>query len=178
MIGVEEMNIGVIGSADGPTAIYLASSVNWGLIIGAAIFISAVIAFFVLKKKKRDWSPGKVDCRFMYVFSIVLIVASNVLYNICQKSTPRGANPFSSLLVTYVTAAILTLCAFPFHKTDEGFLQTFHGLNWTSIALGISIVGLELGYLMAYRAGWNISVGSLVANIFLIDADSVRRNIF
>ncbi len=48
------MNIGVIGSADGPTAIYLASSVNWGLIIGAAIFISAVIAFFVLKKKKRD----------------------------------------------------------------------------------------------------------------------------
>jgi drug/metabolite transporter (DMT)-like permease len=28
-------------------------------------------------------------------------------------------------------------------------------------------VGLEFGYLMAYRAGWNISIGSLVANIFL-----------
>ena len=33
--------------------------------------------------------------------------------------------------------------------------------------LGISIVGLELGYLLAYRAGWNISVGSLVASILL-----------
>lgn len=33
--------------------------------------------------------------------------------------------------------------------------------------LGVAIVGLEFGYIMAYRAGWNISVGSLVANIIL-----------
>ena len=40
-------------------------------------------------------------------------------------------------------------------------------LNWTSIVLGVSIVGHEFGYLMAYRAGWKISVGSLVADIIL-----------
>ena len=33
--------------------------------------------------------------------------------------------------------------------------------------LGLTIIGLEFGYIMAYRAGWNISVGSLVANILL-----------
>lgn len=104
---------------------------------------------------------------FMYVFSIVLIVASNILYNICQKSTPQRANPFSALLITYLTAAILTVIALQFYKTDKGFFQSFKELNWTSIALGVSIVGLEFGYLMAYRAGWNISVGSLVANIIL-----------
>lgn len=104
---------------------------------------------------------------FMYVFSIVLIVASNILYNVCQKSTPQRANPFSALLVTYLTAAFLTLIAMQFYKTDKGFFQSFKDLNWTSIALGFSIIGLEFGYLMAYRAGWNISVGSLVANIFL-----------
>lgn len=104
---------------------------------------------------------------FMYVFSIVLIVASNILYNICQKSTPQRANPFSALLITYLTAAILTVFALQFYKTDKGFFESFKELNWTSIALGVSIVGLEFGYLMAYRAGWNISVGSLVANIIL-----------
>lgn len=104
---------------------------------------------------------------FMYVFSIALIVASNILYNICQKSTPQRANPFSALLVTYVFAAVLTVVASQFYKTDKGFFQSFKELNWTSIALGISIVGLEFGYLMAYRAGWNISVGSLAANIIL-----------
>jgi uncharacterized membrane protein len=103
----------------------------------------------------------------MYVFSIVLIVASNIVYNICQKSTPENANPFSALFLTYVTAAMITVIMFMFNKTDKGFLHSFKDLNWTSIALGISIVGLELGYLLAYRAGWKISLGSLVANIAL-----------
>lgn len=104
---------------------------------------------------------------FMYVFSIVLIVSSNILYNISQKSTPENANPFSSLLITYLTAIILTIIAFQFYKTDKGIFQSFKELNWTSLALGVSIVGLEFGYLMAYRSGWNISIGSLVANIIL-----------
>lgn len=104
---------------------------------------------------------------FMYFFPIALIVASNVVYNVCQKSTPQGANPFSALLITYLTAAVLTLAAFPFYKSDKGFFQSFNELNWTSFALGIAIVGLEVGYLLAYRVGWNITVGSLVANIIL-----------
>ena len=104
---------------------------------------------------------------FMYVFSIVLIIASNVLYNICQKSTPQDVNPFSALLTTYLTAALLTLIAAQFYRSDKGFIQSFGKLNWTSLMLGVSIVGLELGYILAYRAGWNISLGSLVANIIL-----------
>lgn len=104
---------------------------------------------------------------FIYIFSIVLIVASNTIYNICQKSTPQNANPFAALLVTYITAIVLTLLALIFSNPDKGFFQSFRGLNWTSIVLGFSILGLEFGYLLAYRAGWNISVGSLVANISL-----------
>jgi len=103
----------------------------------------------------------------MYVFSIVIIVISNILYNICQKSTPEGVNPFSSLLVTYLTASIISVIAFLLFYADKNIVQSFEELNWTSIALGISIVGLEFGYLMAYRSGWNISEGSLVANIIL-----------
>ncbi|MGI5920454.1 MAG: EamA family transporter [Syntrophomonadaceae bacterium] len=103
---------------------------------------------------------------FMYVFPIVLIVLSNVLYNVCQKSTPAKANPFSALLVTYLTASLVTLIVFMLNK-NETLMQSVRHLNWTSIALGVSIIGLEFGYLMAYRAGWKISVGSLVANIAL-----------
>jgi len=103
----------------------------------------------------------------MYVFPIALIVISNILYNICQKSTPQKANPFSALFLTYLAAGILTVAAFYLSKPDKSFLESFKGLNWTSPALGMAIVGLEFGYIMAYRAGWNISVGSLVANIIL-----------
>lgn len=104
---------------------------------------------------------------FMYVFSIILIVASNILYNVCQKSTPKNASPFSSLLITYLVATLITLVAYFLHPSDKSLLDSVKELNWTSSALGLSVVGLEFGYLMAYRAGWNISVGSLVANILL-----------
>ncbi len=104
---------------------------------------------------------------FMYVFSIFLIVTSNIVYNICAKSTPGGINPFVSLFITYLTAALMVALAYPFYPSGKNLAQSFCDLNWTSITLGVSIVGLEFGYIMAYRAGWNISVGSLVANILL-----------
>lgn len=104
---------------------------------------------------------------FMYVFSILLIIASNVVYNIVQKSTPSKANPFLTLLITYLTAAVITLIMYFFNRTGKGLLASLKELNWTSVALGVAIVGLEFGYLLAYRAGWKISVGSLVANIAL-----------
>lgn len=104
---------------------------------------------------------------FMYIFSIFLIVASNVMYNISQKSTPERANPFVALLVTYVTAIVITVTVLIFNKPEKGLIASIKELNWTSILLGVAIIGLEFGYLMAYRAGWNISVGSLVANIML-----------
>jgi len=102
-----------------------------------------------------------------YYLPIVLIVTANVFYNICTKLTPETANPFLSLLVTYLVAALLTLVLMLTNGLDEGIVQSFKRLNWTSYALGISVVALEFGYIMAYRAGWNISLGSLVANISL-----------
>ena len=103
----------------------------------------------------------------MYVFSIVIIVISNIFYNLCQKLIPQKVNPFISLFITYVTASIVALFAFQFSKTDKGFFQLLTELNWTSIVLGFSIGGLEFGYLMAYRSGWNISIAPLVSNVIL-----------
>lgn len=101
---------------------------------------------------------------YMYVLSILIVVASSILYHICQKSTPPRADPFLALLVTYLTATILTIIMFMFNKHDRGVFRLITDLNWTSIVLGIAIIGLEFGFLMAYRAGWKISIGALVAN--------------
>ncbi len=37
-------------------------------------------------------------------------------------------------------------------------------LNWASYALGVAIVGLEVGFMLAYRAGWNISLAGLISS--------------
>lgn len=103
----------------------------------------------------------------MYILSIVLIVASNIIYNITQKSTPQKANTFAALLVTYLTAAVMAFIGLLISREQKSLIHSFENINWTSFALGVAIVGLEFGYLMAYRAGWDISIGSLVANILL-----------
>lgn len=40
-------------------------------------------------------------------------------------------------------------------------------INWVSVILALAIVGLEVGYVFVYRAGWAISTASVVANIGL-----------
>lgn len=40
-------------------------------------------------------------------------------------------------------------------------------INWVSVILALAIVGLEVGYVFVYRAGWTISTASIVANIGL-----------
>jgi Na+-transporting methylmalonyl-CoA/oxaloacetate decarboxylase beta subunit len=47
------MNVGIIGGADGPTAIYVASSINWPIIIGTIIIAAGVIAAILLLKRKK-----------------------------------------------------------------------------------------------------------------------------
>ena len=102
---------------------------------------------------------------FIFYFSIGLTVISNVLYHIAQKVTPTNVNPMLALAVTYATATIVCLALLPLFPLTESLADSLRQRNWASIALGITVVGLELGFLLAYRAGWNIGLGALVSNV-------------
>ncbi len=96
--------------------------------------------------------------------AIALTILSNVLYHLLQKSIPGNVNPMLSLVVTYLVAATATLLLIPLFPLHSNLGTELRKINWTSAGLGAVIVGLELGFLMAYRAGWNVSTASLVAN--------------
>lgn len=100
-----------------------------------------------------------------YYLPIALTIVANVFYHIFQKSIPDNINPILSLIVTYLTAAVVSLVFLFFELRDTSLMAEIKKVNWASFALGIAIIGLELGFLLAYRAGWNISVGALVSNI-------------
>lgn len=98
---------------------------------------------------------------------IVLIVVSNIFYNICSKSTPTGLNPFAALTVTYVIGAAVSAFAFFILNPGESLVQQYRHLNWSTFVLGLSVVGLEAGSIYMYKAGWNISTGQLVYSSIL-----------
>lgn len=102
-----------------------------------------------------------------YYLPIIIVVAANTLYHICAKAVPGGVNAFVSLIATYLTAAFISLIIFLVTSQNKNILIEVKELNWASLVLGLSIVGLEFGFILLYRVGWDISVGSLVCNITL-----------
>ncbi|MBQ2879837.1 MAG: EamA family transporter, partial [Anaerotignum sp.] len=48
---------------------------------------------------------------------------------------------------------------------QKNLLQEFSKANWATYVLAATIVFLEFGYLMVYRAGWPISIASLISNL-------------
>ena len=102
-----------------------------------------------------------------YLWPMALIIAANTLYQICAKSVPRDIDPFASLTVTYLVGAIASGILY-FSLTPETNLWREYGkLNWAPVVLGLVIIGLEAGWICAYKAGWPVSVGFLVQSAFL-----------
>lgn len=97
-----------------------------------------------------------------YVWPIALIVFSNTLYQICAKSVPEGMNPFASLTVTYLVGAVISGILYYTLGSGAGLLKEYGKLNWAPVVLGIVIVGLEAGYIFAFKAGWQVSTAQVV----------------
>ncbi len=95
---------------------------------------------------------------------VAIVVLSTVVYHVAQKSIPAGAPPLASLAVSYGVALLGTLALLPFFPLRAPVGRSFRELNWASAAIGAAIVGVELGFLLAYRAGWRVSVGAAVSN--------------
>lgn len=88
-----------------------------------------------------------------YVWPIALVVFSNTLYQICAKEVPGGVNAFATLTVTYLVGALASGVLFFVTGNGASLLQEYGRLNWASFLLGLVIVGLEAGWIYAYKAG-------------------------
>ena len=101
------------------------------------------------------------------IWPILVVIASNTFYNICMKSTPSDVNPFAALMVTYIISVIITAIIFVFMAKPEHIGSELSKVNWVSVILAFALVGLEVGYVFVYRAGWQVSNATVVANIGL-----------
>jgi len=101
----------------------------------------------------------------LFYFSITLAICSSALYHFVAKSTPSNVNFTVSLLVTYAVAFVVTLFGFFFLPVKNGVMAEIKLLNWASILLAIAVVGIEFGFLLTYRAGWNLGIAAVLVNV-------------
>lgn len=104
---------------------------------------------------------------FSFVWPIALVILSNIVYQICAKSVPENVNPFASLTVTYLIGAVASAILFFVLGNENNILKEYSKMNWAPFVLGIVIVGLEAGWIYAYKAGWQVSTGFIIQSAFL-----------
>jgi drug/metabolite transporter (DMT)-like permease len=102
---------------------------------------------------------------FLFYFSITLAICSSALYHFVAKSTPSDVNFSVSLIVTYAVALGVTLITSLLFPAEKGFAAELKNLNWASFLLAIAIVGIEFGFLLTYRAGWNLGIAAVLVNV-------------
>ena len=102
-----------------------------------------------------------------YIWPMVLIIASNTVYQICSKGIPGNVSPFASLTITYLVGAIVSAVMHCVTQPTVNLFQEFTKMNWAPFVLGLVVVGLEVGWIYAYRAGWQVSTGMIVHCSFL-----------
>ncbi len=97
---------------------------------------------------------------------ITVVVIANTLYHISSKGIPADQSAYMGLIVNYATAlmaSIVLYCFTPHGSTLTELART----NWACILMGLSITGIEAGFLLIYRMGGQLSTISLVVNILL-----------
>lgn len=104
---------------------------------------------------------------FAYIWPIALVVLSNTVYQICSKSVPNNVSPFATLTITYLVGAVFTAIMYFVTEKNHNIAGELSHMNWAPYLLGIVIVGLEVGFIYAYKAGWQVSTASIVQSAFL-----------
>ncbi len=102
-----------------------------------------------------------------FIWPMALVIVSNVVYQVCAKSVPQGMNAFASLTVTYLVGAAASLILYFVLEKEGNLFQEYRKMNWASAVLGLVIVGLEEGWIYAYKAGWPVSTAFIVQSAFI-----------
>lgn len=106
----------------------------------------------------------------LYIFPVILVVLSNVMYQICAKGIPKNMDIMASMTVTYLVGAICSVIMFFVMNKDSSLAVELAKTNYAPVLLGVCVVGLEIGFIYAYKVGWAVSTLSIVQSAFLAGA--------
>jgi multidrug transporter EmrE-like cation transporter len=98
----------------------------------------------------------------MQLIWLGIAIAATVAYHVVLKLTPAAANPFLSLAVTYAVVAVAFTAVYAALPAEASLREAVRALDWTALALGVAVIFLDLGFMMLYRGGFDVSLGQLI----------------
>jgi drug/metabolite transporter (DMT)-like permease len=103
----------------------------------------------------------------MFYISAGVAIIGAVGYQYFVKLVPESINPIVSVIGQYIAVLALGVILFPLFSAEGGLRNHFRQLSWVQLALAVTVMMIELGFLLMYRYGWNLSTGNLVTGVFV-----------
>ena len=107
----------------------------------------------------------------MFYIAPTIVLLGAVSFHYFAGRIPTSLNPIVAVTATYVAIAIIAACLIPLFPSSGGLAEQVRHLSWIQIAMAISIILLDIGFILMYRNGWDISTGNLVTSVFTNTAD-------
>jgi len=100
-----------------------------------------------------------------FYFPLCLAVGGMLFYHLGQKSIPKDINPFYAMIIAYTAGIIvLAVCALTL-PGEKSFSNSLRTSNWAVYVVGVAAACIEVGFLLAYRSGWRISIAAVATNV-------------
>lgn len=95
----------------------------------------------------------------------VITVGGMLLYHLSQKSIPTEMNPFHATAIAYLMGIVL--CAFLgfTYTANRSIVSSLKISNWAVLGMGVGATAIEVGFMLAYRQGWRISLTAVATNV-------------
>jgi drug/metabolite transporter (DMT)-like permease len=100
------------------------------------------------------------------VLPLLLIIGSGVVYHVAQRAAAgASSSPWPLLTLTYGVAFVACL-AIAWAEGGAMFRRVpERGTLLAGVALGMAVLGVELGFFLAYRAGSALNSVSVLSNL-------------
>jgi drug/metabolite transporter (DMT)-like permease len=96
--------------------------------------------------------------------ALAIAITGQVLYHVTQKMVAPGAHPILSVLIFYGVASVLCLPLFWFFPIEGSFSNALGQMNWAVFGVAAAIVLIEVGFLLLYRLGGELSTSFLITS--------------
>lgn len=98
---------------------------------------------------------------------IITIIVGGLLYQFAQKSIAKGLNAYFVIIIAYLVGIVLCLLCNWLYPAEGSLTDAFRKSNWAVYGIGVGAVLVEIGFLLAYRQGWQISMTSMLVNMVI-----------
>ena len=90
------------------------------------------------------------------ILFLLLAALGNAIYHESQKSLAPTANPMVLLMAGYAVAFLGAALAAPFFRGASPVSWVAQVATWPVVMLGVSVLMIEIGFLLAYRTGMSV----------------------